>query len=47
MKTVFVDVVMSGFLADASAAEVMLAVDVVGGAAFTNRSGSWVVDGED
>lgn len=38
MKTVFIDVVMSGFLADASAAEVVVAVDVMGGAAFTNGS---------
>ena len=38
LKTIFIDVVMSGFLADASAAEVVMAVDVMGGAAFTNRS---------
>jgi len=38
LEAVFIDVVMSGFLADASAAEVVMAIDVVGGAAFTDRS---------
>ncbi len=40
LKAVFVDVVMGGFLtdADASAAEVMMTVDVVGGATFADWS---------
>lgn len=38
LKAVFIDVVMGGFLTDAGATEVMMAVNVVGGTAFTDRS---------
>jgi hypothetical protein len=38
LKGLRVDVVVDEFLADAGAAKVMVAVDVMGGAAFANRS---------
>ncbi len=40
LEAVFVDVVVGGFLADADAAEaeVVMVIDVVGGAAFTDWS---------
>ena len=47
MKAIFVNVVVGGFLTDADAAEVVMAINVVGGAAFTDWSGGRMVDGED
>ena len=38
LKAIFVDVVVGGFFADANATEVVMAIDVMGGAAFTDWS---------
>ena len=38
LEAMLIDIIVSCFLADAIAAEVMIAIDVVGDAAFTNRS---------